>query len=221
MLEPFPEGVSCDCDSPGVAYFDVHLNIAQHVVSDGDVTLAGGGAALASFEERIYAAPLDSDVGGVGRFVGVLEGAAGDGDLAYRAAGGVQPDVCGGWSVGFVVALNIAAPDLEVPHVSTVADHAAAPVVADVAVGDVDLVKIDVVQQDPNALVVDFMDDRVKRVNTLDDQEEVAQLVTKYDLLAVPVVDDHDIIQGIVTADDALDKIIPTAWKKRLPRFYR
>lgn len=79
----------------------------------------------------------------------------------------------------------------------------------------------DLIFADPNALVVDFMDDRVKKVNTLDDQEEVAQLVTKYDLLAVPVVDDHDIIQGIVTADDALDKIIPTAWKKRLPRFYR
>jgi Mg/Co/Ni transporter MgtE len=39
--------------------------------------------------------------------------------------------------------------------------------------------------------------------------------------LAVPVVDEHNVIQGIVTADDALDKIIPTAWKKRLPRFYR
>jgi Mg/Co/Ni transporter MgtE len=49
----------------------------------------------------------------------------------------------------------------------------------------------------------------------------VAQVITKYDLLAVPVVDDENVIHGIVTADDALDKIIPTAWKKRLPRFYR
>ena len=73
---------------------------------------------------------------------------------------------------------------------------------------------------DPNTMVRDFMDDRVKTVNTLDDQEEVAQIITKYDLLAVPVVDEQNIIQGIVTADDALDKIIPTAWKKRLPRFY-
>ncbi len=74
---------------------------------------------------------------------------------------------------------------------------------------------------EPNMLVMDFMDDRVKTVNPLDDQEEVAQVITKYDLLAVPVVDDNNVIQGIVTADDALDKIIPTAWKKRLPRFYR
>jgi Mg/Co/Ni transporter MgtE len=35
------------------------------------------------------------------------------------------------------------------------------------------------------------------------------------------VVDEQKRIHGIVTADDALDKIIPTAWKKRLPRFYQ
>jgi magnesium transporter len=40
-------------------------------------------------------------------------------------------------------------------------------------------------------------------------------------LLAVPVVDEHHRLHGIVTSDDALDKIIPTAWKKRLPRLYR
>ncbi len=74
---------------------------------------------------------------------------------------------------------------------------------------------------DPNALVSDFMEDRIKSVHTLDDQDEVAQIITKYDLLAVPVVNEENVIQGIVTADDALDKIIPTAWKKRLPRFYR
>jgi CBS domain-containing protein len=79
----------------------------------------------------------------------------------------------------------------------------------------------DLIFAEPNTLVLDFMDDRVKKVFTLDEQDEVAQIITKYDLLAVPVVDQENIIQGIVTADDALDKIIPTAWKKRLPRFYR
>ncbi|PIZ25257.1 MAG: magnesium transporter MgtE, partial [Chloroflexi bacterium CG_4_10_14_0_8_um_filter_57_5] len=48
----------------------------------------------------------------------------------------------------------------------------------------------------------------------------VAQTVAKYDLLAVPVVDEQNRLHGIVTADDALDKFIPTAWKKQLPRFY-
>jgi magnesium transporter len=73
----------------------------------------------------------------------------------------------------------------------------------------------------PDALVTDFMERRVVTVDLDDSQEECAQVVSKYNLLAVPVVDEQKRIQGIVTADDALDKIIPTAWKKRLPRFYQ
>lgn len=73
----------------------------------------------------------------------------------------------------------------------------------------------------PSARVEEFMEDRVKSVTLDDDQEEVAQVITKYDLIAIPVVDENNVMHGIVTADDALDKIIPTAWKKRLPRFYR
>jgi magnesium transporter len=74
---------------------------------------------------------------------------------------------------------------------------------------------------DPLMLVSEFMETRVKTVSPTDDQDEVAQVITKYDLIAIPVVDDNNVMHGIVTADDALDKIIPTAWKKRLPRFYR
>jgi len=73
----------------------------------------------------------------------------------------------------------------------------------------------------PEALVRDFMQTRLITVLPLDEQNEVAQVISKYDLLAVPVVDEEDRLIGIVTADDALDKIIPTAWKKRLPRFFR
>jgi magnesium transporter len=73
----------------------------------------------------------------------------------------------------------------------------------------------------PGKMVADFMTEHLISVNLTDDQQMVAQTVAKYDLLAVPVVDDENHLHGIVTADDALDKIIPTAWKKRLPRFYR
>jgi CBS domain-containing protein/sporulation protein YlmC with PRC-barrel domain len=73
----------------------------------------------------------------------------------------------------------------------------------------------------PGQMVSNFMNKHLITVNLTDDQETVAQTVAKYDLLAVPVVDDQNHLHGIVTADDALDKIIPTAWKKRLPRFYR
>ncbi len=73
----------------------------------------------------------------------------------------------------------------------------------------------------PRTPVKDFMEDRVVAVNLLATQDECAQMVSKYNLLALPVVDERRVLHGIVTSGDALDKIIPTAWKKRLPRMYR
>jgi magnesium transporter len=78
----------------------------------------------------------------------------------------------------------------------------------------------DLVMTQPRTPVAEFMYPRVITVGLMDGQDQVAQIVSKYNLLAVPVVDDQQRLQGIVTADDALDKIIPTAWKKRLPRLY-
>jgi magnesium transporter len=72
----------------------------------------------------------------------------------------------------------------------------------------------------PETPVSEFMETKVITVDLLDEQDHIAQLISKYNLLAVPVVDKHKVMHGIVTADDALDKIIPTAWKKRLPRLY-
>ena len=46
------------------------------------------------------------------------------------------------------------------------------------------------------------------------------QVVARYNLLAVPVVDAEGRLVGIVTVDDAMDTILPTAWKKRLPRLF-
>jgi CBS domain-containing protein/sporulation protein YlmC with PRC-barrel domain len=52
-------------------------------------------------------------------------------------------------------------------------------------------------------------------------QAEVAQTIAKYNLLALPVVDENGEIHGIVTIDDAIDLVLPLAWKKRLPRVFR
>jgi magnesium transporter len=78
----------------------------------------------------------------------------------------------------------------------------------------------ELVMAEPRAVVSKFMHKRVVSVKITDSQEDVAQAVSKYNLLAVPVVDEQGRMAGIVTADDALDKIIPTAWKKRIPRMY-
>jgi magnesium transporter len=78
----------------------------------------------------------------------------------------------------------------------------------------------ELVMAEPQTPVTEFMHKRLVTVRLTDSQEDVAQAVSKYNLLALPVVDDQGRIQGIVTADDALDKIIPTAWKRRIPRLY-
>ena len=78
----------------------------------------------------------------------------------------------------------------------------------------------DLVMAQPQTRVSDFMQRRFVSVTPRDSQDTVAQAIAKYNLSAIPVVDDQMRLQGIVTADDALDKILPTKWKKRLPRLY-
>ena len=57
----------------------------------------------------------------------------------------------------------------------------------------------------PLTLLKDIMSTDVYSVTTDMDQEEVAKLVARYDILAVPVVDDNNILVGIVTVDDVID----------------
>jgi Mg/Co/Ni transporter MgtE len=78
----------------------------------------------------------------------------------------------------------------------------------------------DLILAQPNTPVTTFMHKKVVSANVKDKQDKLAQMISKYNLLTIPIVDDDNKMLGMVTADDALDKIIPTAWKKRLPRFY-
>ena len=91
-------------------------------------------------------------------------------------------------------------------------------------------------------IIGDFMNDNIISVNTMTDQEEVAQIFSKYDFTAMPVVDNENRLVGIITIDDVVDimqeeatediekmaAIIPTdkpymktgvfeTWKKRIP----
>ena len=49
------------------------------------------------------------------------------------------------------------------------------------------------------------METNVISANTLEDQESVAQMFTKYDFSALPVVDQENRLVGIITVDDAID----------------
>lgn len=57
----------------------------------------------------------------------------------------------------------------------------------------------------PDALIRDIASDRVIKVHTETPQEDVAQVMKRYDLLAAPVVDREDRLVGIITIDDVID----------------
>ena len=71
-----------------------------------------------------------------------------------------------------------------------------------------------------DAVVRDIMEGNVVRVHVSTDQQDIAHTVAHYNLLAVPVVDDDGHLLGMVTVDDAVDAVIPTAWKKRIPKVF-
>ena len=60
---------------------------------------------------------------------------------------------------------------------------------------------------DGQVRIGDIMETNVLSVNTHEDKEDVAQLFSKYDLYALPVVDKENRLVGIITFDDAMDVI--------------
>ena len=69
----------------------------------------------------------------------------------------------------------------------------------------------DLLIAEDDTLIKDLMETEIISVNTHADQEEVAQLFTKYDLLAIPVLDAESLMVGIVTVDDAMDVMVDEA----------
>ena len=59
--------------------------------------------------------------------------------------------------------------------------------------------------EDDETVITDLMETELISVTTHTDQEEVARIFSKYDFMALPVVDTENRIVGIVTVDDAID----------------
>ena len=78
----------------------------------------------------------------------------------------------------------------------------------------------DLIMAQPETPVQDFMRENVIHVHLDADVEEIVQALNDYNLLAVPVVDDENILQGIITVDDVLEEIVPEEWRKRVPRIW-
>jgi magnesium transporter len=63
----------------------------------------------------------------------------------------------------------------------------------------------------PNARIGDIMQERTHAVHVGDDQEDAAQQLARYDVVALPVVDDEGRLVGIITHDDAMDVLTQEA----------
>ena len=69
----------------------------------------------------------------------------------------------------------------------------------------------DLMTTDDDVLIRDLMETEIISVKTHTDKEEVAKLFTKYDFLAIPVLDADELMVGIVTFDDAMDVMVEEA----------
>ena len=65
----------------------------------------------------------------------------------------------------------------------------------------------DLLLADNSAKLTDIMETNIIYANTIDDKEDVARKFSKYDFLAIPIVDKERRLVGIVTVDDAIDVI--------------
>jgi CBS domain-containing protein len=73
----------------------------------------------------------------------------------------------------------------------------------------------DLIVAPPSTPIGEVMIEEPVAVEVLADRDDVAGIVARYNLLAVPVVDDDRRLVGIVTVDDAIDTILPASWRRR------
>src|SRR5256714_14199089 len=71
---------------------------------------------------------------------------------------------------------------------------------------------------DPSFPLEHVMRTELQVAHADDDAAEVAQKISEYNLLALPVVEDAGDVLGIVTAVDAMEILLPKDWRQRLPR---
>ena len=75
----------------------------------------------------------------------------------------------------------------------------------------------DLVISAPSRLVQDVMVTNVIHVYVEDHADQVAQIIGRYNLLAVPVVSEEEKLLGIITVDDTMERLLPPERRRRLP----
>ncbi len=76
----------------------------------------------------------------------------------------------------------------------------------------------DLILAKPDKPIREFMSTDLIYAYASDDQETVARIIAKYDRISIPIIDNHDILLGIVTHDDALD-VIESEYTEDIEKF--
>jgi CBS domain-containing protein len=74
---------------------------------------------------------------------------------------------------------------------------------------------VTLLQAAPEAILIDVSDTDPVRVGTDADVMDVAVLMTDYNLITIPVVDDERHMLGVITVDDVLEVTLPDDWRRR------
>jgi magnesium transporter len=76
----------------------------------------------------------------------------------------------------------------------------------------------DLIVADPENHIADIMARNVRTVHINDHAQDVAHTLSRYNLLALPVVDDDGKLVGIVTVDDMMEFLLPPERRRKLPQ---
>lgn len=78
----------------------------------------------------------------------------------------------------------------------------------------------DLVVSDPGTQIGDIVDPQVFSVHTEEDQDDVAEKMTKYTLMALPVVDEEEKLVGVISLNDIVDAVFMEKVRRKIePRF--
>ena len=59
------------------------------------------------------------------------------------------------------------------------------------------------------------MDENIIILKHIGDIDEAIEIAAKYDLLSIPVVDDYEVLIGVVNTHDLIDEVLYPIWKKK------
>lgn len=113
------------------------------------------------------------------------------------------------------VRANILEQDIRVAYIYCVADETQdeSPLLGVVSLWDL-------LVTEPTQPLEELMETDLITVSPESDPRAVAEIIAKYNLLAVPVVSAEGFLQGVVTVDDALDVLLPAGRRRKPTRMY-